>query len=239
VSTLKKLYSGVTDSQGQQIFPGYMPGAEDGPAGWDLWVTGSAPGKASGPTFAENYFRYMVFDDPLWNPLSADIDKAEAAADQKTAAVLNSTDADLSKFKTRGGKLILYHGWNDPAIPPGNTINYYHALNAKMGAGNVNSFVRLYLVPGMKHCLNGPGPSWFGQTGHPTAKGNPYGVFSDLEDWVEKGRPPGEVIATKYVGDNPLKGVQMTRPLCPYPQIAKYKGSGDTNDEANFSCAAP
>jgi feruloyl esterase len=181
----------------------------------------------------------MVFDDPLWNPLSADIDKAEAAADQKTAAVLNSTDADLSKFKTRGGKLILYHGWNDPAIPPGNTINYYHALSAKMGAGNVNRFVRLYLVPGMKHCLNGPGPSWFGQTGHPTAKGNPYGVFSDLEDWVEKGRSPGEVIATKYVGDDPLKGVQMTRPLCPYPQIAKYKGSGDTNDETNFTCAAP
>lgn len=239
VSTLKTIYSGATDSHGKQLFPGYMPGAEEGPGGWALWITGSAPGKASGPTFAENYFRYMVFSYPAWNPLSANVDMAEAAADQKTAAILNSTDADLSKFRNRGGKLILYHGWNDPAIPPGNTINYYSALNERMGAGNVDGFVRLYLVPGMQHCLNGPGPSWFGQTGHPTAKGNAYGVFNALEEWVEKGTAPSEVIATKYVDDNPVKGVQMTRPLCPYPQIAKYKGSGDTNDAANFPCAAP
>ncbi len=239
VATLKKLYSGSTDSRGKEIFPGYMPGAEDGPTGWALWITGSAPGKASGPTFAENYFRYMVFSDPAWNPLSANIDLAEAAADEKTGAILNSTDPDLSKFKNRGGKLILYHGWNDPAIPPLNTIDYYNSVIAKMGAGEVTSFVRLYMVPGMQHCLGGPGPSWFGQTGHPTAKGNPYGVFSSLEEWVEKGTAPGEAIATKYVDDNPSKGVQMSRPLCPYPQIAKYKGSGDTNEAANFTCAAP
>jgi hypothetical protein len=239
VSTLKMLYSGAQDSRGKQIFPGYVPGAEDGPNGWAPWITGSAPGKASGPAYAENYFRYMVFNDPAWNPLAANIDVAEAAADQKTAAVLNSTDADLSRFKNRGGKLILYHGWNDPAISPLNSINYYNSVIAKMGAVNANSFVRLYMVPGMQHCLNGPGPSWFGQTGHPTAKGKPYGVFSSLEEWVEKDTLPTEVIATKYVDDNITKGVQITRPLCPYPQIARYKGSGDTNDSANFTCQAP
>jgi len=108
-----------------------------------------------------------------------------------------------------------------------------------MGAKNADSFLRLYMVPGMQHCFPGPGPNWFGQTGHPTAKGKAYGVFDALEEWVEKGTAPGDVIATKYLEDDVAKGVQMTRPLCPYPQIARYKGTGDTNDAANFVCRAP
>jgi hypothetical protein len=239
LSTLKKLYAGGQDSHGRQIFPGYVPGAEDGPNGWAPWITGTGPGKASGPVYAENYFRYMVFDDPTWNPLSANVEMTEAMADEKTAAILNATDADLGRFKARGGKLILYHGWNDPAISPLNTINYYKSVVAKMGSENADSFVRLYMVPGMQHCFPGPGPNWFGQTGHPTAKGKAYGVFDAVEEWVEKGTAPGDIIATKYVDDDPSKGVQMTRPLCPYPQIAKYKDTGDTNDAANFVCRAP
>jgi Tannase and feruloyl esterase len=239
LSALKKLYAGGQDSRGKQIFPGYMPGAEDGPNGWAPWITGSGPGKGSGPVYAENYFRYMVFQDPAWNPLSANVEKSEATADEKTAALLNSTDPDLGRFRTRGGKLILYHGWNDPAISPLNTINYYNSVVAKMGAPNVESFVRLYMVPGMQHCFPGPGPNSFGQTGHPTAKGKPYGVYDALEEWVEKGTAPGDIIATKYLDDDITKGVQMTRPLCPYPQIARYKGAGDTNDAANFVCRAP
>jgi Tannase and feruloyl esterase len=236
LGSLNTLYEGAHDSRGKQIFPGFMPGAEDGPQGWAPWILGSGPGKASGPVYAENYFRYMVFQDPAWNLLSADLDTAAAAADEKTAAILNATDADLGSFKARGGKLILYHGWNDPAISPLNTINYYKSVVAKMGADNTASFVRLYMVPGMQHCIPGPGPNWFGQTGHPTAKGKPYGVFDALEEWVDKGIVPRDIIATKYVDDDPTKGVQMTRPLCPYPQIAKYKGTGDTNDAANFTC---
>ncbi|PYU29061.1 MAG: tannase/feruloyl esterase family alpha/beta hydrolase [Acidobacteria bacterium] len=239
LSTLKNLYAGAQDSHGKQIFPGYMPGAEDGPAGWAPWITGSGPGKASGPVYAENYFRYMVFQDPAWNLLSANVDITEAMADEKTGAILNATDPDLGRFRTRGGKLILYHGWNDPAISPLNTINYYNSVVAKMGAKNADSFLRLYMVPGMQHCFPGPGPNWFGQTGHPTAKGKAYGVFDALEEWVEKGTAPGDVIATKYLEDDVAKGVQMTRPLCPYPQIARYKGTGDTNDAANFVCRAP
>jgi Tannase and feruloyl esterase len=239
VSTLKKLYAGAQDSHGKQIFPGYVPGAEDGPNGWAPWIIGSGPGKASGPVYAENYFRYMVFQDPAWNMLSANVDAAEAAADEKTAAILNSTDPDLGRFKARGGKLILYHGWNDPAIPPVNTVNYYNSVIARMGSQNVDSFVRLYMVPGMQHCFPGPGPNSFGQFGRTTAKGKAYGVYDALEEWVEKGAAPGDIIATKYIDDDPSKGVQMTRPLCPYPQLAKYKGAGDTNDAGDFTCQAP
>jgi feruloyl esterase len=90
----------------------------------------------------------------------------------------------------------------------------------------------------MEHCGSGPGANSFGQLGHTTAKGPAYGVFDSLEKWVEEGNSPGDIIATKYVDDRKSKGVKMTRPLCPYPEIAKYKGDGDTNDAANFVCTS-
>jgi feruloyl esterase len=92
------------------------------------------------------------------------------------------------------------------------------------------------MVPGMQHCIGGPGPSSFGQLGTTTAKGPEHGVYDALEQWVEKGAAPGAIVATKYVEDNSAKGVRMTRPLCPYPQIAVYKGAGDSNDYTNFDC---
>jgi feruloyl esterase len=94
------------------------------------------------------------------------------------------------------------------------------------------------MIPGMQHCVGGPGATWFGQLGTVTSKGPKHGIYTALEDWVEKDTAPGEIIATKYQQDNPTKSVQMTRPLCAYPQVAKYKGSGDPNDSANFVCAA-
>ena len=184
----------------------------------------------------ENYFRYMVFEDPVWNPLTAKIDTAIQTADEKTAPALNATETDLHSFQSRGGKLILYHGWNDPAISPANTINYYNGVVQAMGSPVAGSFVRLYMVPGMQHCIGGPGPSSFGQLGTTTAKGPEHGIYDALEQWVEKGAAPGVIVATKYVEDNPSKGARMTRPLCPYPQVEVYKGSGDTNDESNFVC---
>jgi len=236
VEALKKLYAGGRTSHGVSIFPGVMPGGETGPGGWSLWMTGQAPGASLGAGFLENYFRYMVFEDPAWNPLTANIDNAEQTADEKTAHALNATDPDLRKFQARGGKLILYHGWNDPAISPLNTINYYNSVLAAMGAAEAAKFVRLYMVPGMQHCIGGPGPSFFGQLGTTTAKGPEQGVYTALEDWVEKSDAPREIIATKYFDGDPGKGAQMTRPLCAYPEIAKYKGSGDTNDYTNFVC---
>jgi hypothetical protein len=184
----------------------------------------------------ENYFRYMVFDDPVWNPLTAQVDTAERAADEKTARALNATDPNLRRFQARGGKLILYHGWNDPAISPLNTIAYYQSVVAAMGAQAAGSFTRLYMVPGMQHCYGGPGPSSFGQLGTATAEGPEHGIYDALENWVENGAAPGAIVATRYVEDNSAKGVRMTRPLCPYPKIARYKGFGNTDDSANFEC---
>ncbi|HEY7303035.1 MAG TPA: tannase/feruloyl esterase family alpha/beta hydrolase [Bryobacteraceae bacterium] len=239
VSALKELLAGGHDSHGKQMFPGLMPGAEEGPGGWGLWVLGEAPGQSLYNGFLENYFRYMVFDEPGWNLLTANVQTAEQTADEKTAHALNAVNPDLRRFESRGGKLILYHGWNDAAISPLNTINYYNSVVSTVGSEKTKSFVRLYMIPGMQHCIGGPGASWFGQFGTTTAKGPEHGMFDALEQWVEKGTPPGELVATKYLEDNHAKGVQMTRPLCPYPQVAQYKGSGDANDSTNFACTAP
>jgi feruloyl esterase len=168
--------------------------------------------------------------------LTANTDAAVRAADAKTAAALNATDPDLSRFAARGGKLILYHGWNDPAISPLNTIAYYEQVQAKMGAAKAADFVRLYMVPGMGHCAGGPGASSFGQLGLTTAKGPEYGIFDALEKWTEHNAAPDSIIATKYAA---AKKVEMTRPLCPYPQQAKYNGNGNPNDSASFTCTAP
>jgi feruloyl esterase len=233
VGFLKSLYAGAFNAKGEQVFPGHTPGGEMGPGGWSSWILGSGPGTSSGTGFFENYFRYMVFDDPAWNPYAATVAAAVHAADEKTARALNSTDPDLHPFLQHGGKLIVYHGWNDPAIAPQNSINYYNSVRAKIGAADTDKAVRLYMVPGMQHCLGGPGPTMIGQFGTPTEND---GVFGALEQWVEKGTPPQTIVATKYKADNPKLGVQMTRPLCPYPEVAKYNGSGDTNDYHSFTC---
>ena len=231
IASLKKIYAGGTDDEGHLIFPGLMPGDEEHL--WKSWLVGNGPGVS---LYTKNYFRYMVFDDPNWEALTADTDQAVHAADQKTAHALNATDPDLSRFAARGGKLILYHGWNDPAISPLNTVHYYGQVQAKMGNRKAASFVRLYMVPGMGHCTGGPGATSFGQFGLTTAKGPKYGIFDALETWREQGTAPDTIIATKY---GAASKVEMTRPLCPYPQLAKYNGTGDPNDSASFACTAP
>jgi len=237
VTTLKKLYEGPEDAQGRKIFPGYLPGAEEGPGGWGTWITGPAPGKSLLFAFSGGYFSNFVYGKADWNYKDTSVDQAEKAADEKTAQFLNATDPNLVAFKTRGGKLILYHGWNDPAISALNTINYYNDVVSKMGVRETEAFARLYMVPGMQHCAGGAGPDSFGQGGA-SAKDAQHNAELAVEEWVEKGIAPTSVIATKYEGDDPSKGAKMMRPLCPYPQVAKYKGSGDTNDAGNFACVA-
>lgn len=236
VTTLKKLYAGPHDAQGHEIFPGYLPGAEEGPGGWGTWITGAAPGKSLLFAFSGGYFSNMVYEKEDWNYKDVSVEQAEKAADEKTTQILNATDPNLTAFKARGGKLILYHGWNDPAISALNTINYYNDVINRMRGQETAGFVRLYMVPGMQHCFEGPGPDSFGQGG-PSPKDAEHNVQLALEQWVEKGIAPKKIVATKYEGD-PATGVKMTRPLCPYPQIAKYKGKGDTNDASNFACVA-
>jgi feruloyl esterase len=234
-AALKKIYAGPHDVHAREVFPGFLPGAEDGQGGWGLWITGPAPAKSLMAAFGIGYFSNMVYEQSDWDYKTFTLEAGLKSAEEKTASALNATDADLKPFKTRGGKLILYHGWDDPAIPAINTVNYFQSVIAKMGQRDADSFVRLYMVPGMQHCDNGPGPDSFGQVGRLAFDDPQHSVDAALEQWVEKGMAPSTIIAAKYSGDD-KQHATMTRPLCVYPQAAKYKGSGDTNDAANFVC---
>jgi feruloyl esterase len=236
VTTLKKLYEGPNEANGRKIFPGYLPGAEEGPGGWGTWITGTAPGKSLMFAFSGGYFSNMVYAKADWNYKDANVEQAEKAADEKSALFLNATDANLTPFKSHGGRLILYHGWNDPAISALNTIDYFNDVVSRMGGSETNAFARLYMLPGVQHCGGGPGPDSFGLGGG--AKDAQHNVAVALEQWVEKGTAPDVIVATKSEGSDPVKNAKMMRPLCPYPQTAKYKGQGDTNDASNFVCIA-
>lgn len=238
VTALKALYAGPRDSAGKQVFPGLEPGGEDGFGGWSLWITGPNPTNSLIYFFGYGYFADIVYGQKDWDPKTFTVDGAVKAADAKTESALNATDPDLSPFKARGGKLIVYQGWSDAAIPPENAINYYDSVKSRMGQGSVESFVRLYMAPGMQHCGGGPGAnSFLGEDGR--GLGDPeHDMYAALEQWVEKNVAPATIMATKFVDDNPAHGVKMTRPLCAYPEVAKYKGTGDTSDAANFLCAA-
>jgi TonB family protein len=129
----------------------------------------------------------------------------------------------------------MYHGWSDAALPPLGAINYFESVQAALGRQQTDAFMRLYMAPGVQHCGGGPGANSFGQDGVPSDA--QHDVHEALEQWVEKGTAPDRIIASKFTDPRDhSKGVSMTRPLCPYPQYAKYKGSGDTNDAANFEC---
>ena len=239
VSTLKALYAGGHDGKGRVIFPGYVPGAEDGRGGWALWITGGTGVEQSLMyAFGNGFFANMVYEKADWDYKKVTPGEALRAAKAKTGKVLDAGDANLAQFKARGGKLIIYHGWNDPAISALGAVEYYESVAKKMSKPTAEAFTRLYLVPGMQHCGGGPGATSFdARGGGPTeASGN---IRLALEQWVEKGTAPGALVAAKYVNEEEeAGGVKMTRPLCAYPEVAKYKGSGDTNDATNFVCAS-
>ena len=238
VAALNKIYAGLRDSKGHEIFPGYLPGAEDGGGGWGLWITGPAPARSLMAFFGIGYFSDMVYDKTDWSYKSFELESGLKSANEKSGSALNAINPDLTAFRAHGGKLILYHGWEDPAIPSRNTVNYYNQVETKLGRSGTDSFVRLYMVPGMQHCGGGPGPDTFGQSGAWIAEDPQHNARIALEDWVEKGTAPDALIATRTtngVVDTPA----LTRPLCPYPQSAKYSGSGDPNKAESFTCANP
>jgi feruloyl esterase len=239
VNALKKIYAGLQDAEGHTIFPGYLPGAEAGGGGWGLWITGPAPAKSLMAFFGIGYYSNMVYEKTDWSYKSFTMDGGIKAAKEKTAAALDAVNSDLGPFRSRGGKLILYHGWNDPAIPAINTVNYYEEVVAKLGRKNTDAFTRLYMVPGMQHCGGGPGADSFGTSGNWPANDPQHNIRVALETWVEKGTAPGTITAAKTSDGDSQGSATMTRPLCAYPQAAKYKGSGDTNSADSFVCATP
>ncbi|QNQ08890.1 tannase/feruloyl esterase family alpha/beta hydrolase [Sphingomonas alpina] len=225
VETARALYRGTVDAKGKSIFPGYMPGAEAVAGTWDLWLTGA---NAQHGRFSTEFYRYMVHANPAWQPTDYDPIADPKLAAKKFAGILDAS-ADLSAFYKRGGKLILYHGWYDAAIPPENTINYYEDL--KRMQRQAASSTRLFMVPGLSHCLGGPGATGFDP-------------LTALDQWRQGGPAPEQMVATRY--DNPIFAyfglpakALGTRPLCAYPKVARWKGTGSTDDAGNFDCVAP
>ncbi len=145
---LKKVYSGPKNSKGEQLYPGFQPGGEAGFGGWGLWITGLQQGKSMEHAFGFGFFADMAFQNAGWDYKTLDFDHDVKLADDKMSSVLNGVDPNLKAFKTRGGKLIIYHGWSDAALPPTNTIQYYSNVAATMGQKPTAEFVQLYMVPG-------------------------------------------------------------------------------------------
>jgi len=213
--TAQMVYDGAKYNDGKQIFPGYAPGSEL------LWES-----RLAGPveeTIGVGFFRFMVFDNPNWDFRTFDADRDTRVADQKLGSIVNAIDPNLKPFEDHGGKLILYHGWADQAIQPENSIHYYESVVAKMGGSQkTEEFFRLFMAPGMTHCQGGAGP-------------NSFDAVTALERWRENGAAPDKIIAVHSTSN----AIDNSRPLCPYPQAAIYKGTGNTTDAGNYTCGNP
>jgi feruloyl esterase len=246
VEALRKVYEGPKNPRtGAQIFPGYPPGTEAGPAGWAAWITPQSPEAAIQFRFGNTYYGQAVFEDPKWDFHKLNFDTDVAFGDEKAGSVLNSYNPDLRSFRAHGGKLLQYHGWGDAAIAPMISIQYYEDVKAFLGrfpdarsdaSRPVQDFYRLYMVPGMGHCGGGIGPNNFGN-GFAMTNDPSQNIFAALERWVEKGTAPEQLIGSGKSVTDP--GKSLTRPLCPYPQVARYKGTGDPNEASSFGCAVP
>ena len=223
----RRVYRGAVDPKnGTSLYPGLAFGSEP------LWRAMLTP--ANPFPIPISFYRWLVFADSQWNWKTFDLShpsdyQAFQKGETTLAPVLSAVDPDLRKFRDRGGKLVQYHGWIDQLISPSNSINYYESVLAFFGRGkgertetlrDVQGFYRLYMVPGVAHCGGGTGP-------------NSFDLQTSLERWVEQRAAPEAVIATHSANGV----VDRTRPLCPYPKTAVYKGSGDANDASNFVCS--
>lgn len=233
LEALKKIYAGPKQSRtGAQLFPGFTVGSE---VSWTSMVDNlNAAGLPNG------YFANLVFENPSWDFKTFDFDRDMAKADEKVGRLGNATAVDYGEAIRRGVKIIQYHGWNDQTLQPAYSPQYYEEVaRANGGIEATQRFYRLYMVPGMTHCYGGPGAPNFGGVGQqiPPTRDARHDLQTALEAWVEKGTAPGDMVATKFADDKPAtRTIQLTRPLCVYPAIPKYRGSGDPNDAASFVC---
>lgn len=239
VEAARKIYGPAVNSEtGAEINPGFSPGAEANPANWVLWITGAKSSQgAVGAFIANAFFSDMVFEKPDMKIDSVNFGGDVAFADKKIGPILDSASPNLGAFQARGGKLIQYAGWGDAAIPPQGSVEYFESVQSAMG--DTKGFYRLFMVPGMSHCGGGAGANVFGNGAAVPNAGASDDVVMALDRWVEHGVAPKQIIATRYTDDNPSKGVEYTRPLCPYPRDARYNGSGDPSAASSFTCRVP
>lgn len=243
VVALKKIYDGPKNPRtGEQIYPGYAPGSENVP-GYGNILSPLPEGVVS---YGDGYFGLALFEQKKWDFRTLDFDKDIDFSDRKGAPIIDSINPDLRSFRDHGGKLIQYHGWSDALIPPGGSVIYYENVAAFLRKypdprsdkpEAIDDFYRLFMIPGMGHCWGGAGPTAIAATDGEDVTNPKRDLMLLLEQWVERGIAPDMVIGSGKAPNDPTK--TMSRPICPYPQVTRYKGSGDTNDAASFVCAAP
>jgi len=215
VETAKRIYAPVKDPKtGQQISPGLEPGSE---LQWAGQVGGPRPFGV-----ADDLFKYVVFQDPNWDFRALDLSKHLEPAGKADNGTLGAASPNLKEFVGRGGKLLIYHGWADQIVASGTSIAYFKNLQKALGASQVGNSVRLFMAPGMAHCGGGEGP-------------NTFDMVTAIEQWRENGKAPTQIAASHLTDGK----VDRTRPLCPYPQVAQYKGAGSTDQAENFICKVP
>ena len=220
-TALKTIYA-PTRAGSETVFPGQPFGGEGELAGWPAWISGATPrpGQSAAPSlrygFGTQLFKYLVFNDPDWDYRAYDLSTWRKDT-TRTASFLNATSPDLDAFKSKGHKLLLWHGWSDAGLSPLGTIKYYESVQAR--DPKMDEYVRMFLMPGVLHCVAGTGPDnadW----------------AAAIDGWVDGGKAPARIIAQKKTG----AAVTRTRPLCPYPQHAVYTGTGSTDQAENFVC---
>ena len=212
VETARALYAPAANPRTKQpVSQGFERGSEMG------WATMAGPKPFA---IGDSMFKYVVFENPAWDFRTFDFDKDVARTLKAENGILNATSPDLKAFLGRGGKLIQYHGWSDPQIQPASSVAYYQSvLKAMGGEAKIQASYRLFMVPGMAHCGGGDGTSSFDMLGA-------------LEQWVEKGKAPDQIPAARIRNGQ----TDRTRPLCPWPQRAVYKGTGNPDNAENFAC---
>jgi feruloyl esterase len=229
-SAVSKVYSGPI-SKGKPFIAGFMPGSEAVTTGANGvpnsgWVGAIVPAQPTAKpadfNLAEGVMRYLILDPPKadYDAMTFDYER-DTALVARWSKLADAKDPDLSKFRKSGGKLIMTYGWADQILQPMMGVSYYEAVVAKNGR-NTADFARLFMMPGVAHCGNGVGP-------------DRVDAVTAVIDWVEKNKAPDSLMASKVVGGATVR----TRPLCPYPQVARYKGQGSIDEAANFSCVAP
>jgi feruloyl esterase len=236
LTAVKTYYGGPKDSEGNLLYYGFPLGGETGNGGWSRWITGglkysqiagfqegirtefSAPKVPNAQyPFATNFMKYLVYHNPDWNYKDYSFDTYREDS-KLVGETLNATNPDLSAFRKRGGKLLMYTGWSDAAISALATIGYYEEVLAHDNTAAKDA--RLFMMPGVEHCFGGPGPAW-------------VNWLDELDQWVETGRAPDQI--TAYFVDEKMQPAG-SRLICPYPQVAKYDGEGDTREVSSFSC---